>query len=202
MQLNPFKIKPGNRLAVSCAALVALAAVSSVAADYPTTVQSYHPVGYWQLNETVPVPVGDIATNLGSVGWLGHGDYVESVVHPVPSGLLGDGGSTAMHLTNRNNQLTGFSKLRIPWQPQWNTNAPFSVEFWARPDYTDQPACAASSYDRVYSPISGWLFYQGGTSISDGNGWYFRVYNTSGGAINSAVDLSLGTTHWDQSDLP
>jgi hypothetical protein len=197
MKLNTTKLNRfPKRIAVSAAALLALTALSAVAADYPTTVQSYHPVGYWQLNETTPVPVGDIATNLGSVGWLGHGDYVESVVHPVTSGILGDGGSTAMHLTNRNNQLTGFSKLRIPWQPQWNTNAPFSVEFWARPDYTDQPACAASSYDRVYSPISGWLFYQGGTSISDGNGWYFRVYNTSGGAINAAVDLSLDTTQW------
>ena len=85
MKRNRFKLNIfPKRMAVSAAALLALTALSAVASDYPTTLSGYNPVGYWQLNETTPVPVGDIATNLGSVGWIGHGEYVEGVVHPVP----------------------------------------------------------------------------------------------------------------------
>src|SRR5689334_17895819 len=112
-----------NRVAVSVATLLTLTTVSSFGSDYPTTVSSFNPVGYWRLNETTPVPVGDVATNLGSVGWIGHGEYVEGVVHPV-TGIAGDGGGlTAMHLTNANT-VVGQAKLRIPWRPEWNTNGP------------------------------------------------------------------------------
>lgn len=186
MHLNPIR----NRLAVAAAAFVGLSTCCANSADYPTTLSGYNPVGYWKLNETTPVPVGDIATNLGSVGWIGNGDYVEGVVHAVP-GIPGDGnGPTAINLTNVN-VVTGQAKLRIPWRPEWNTNGPFSVEFWARPDQPSLLGCAASSVDRMLTPNQGWLIYQGDTGASTGNGWYFRVINTSGGAINAAVNDSL-----------
>ncbi len=81
MKLNMYRLpKSLNRIAVSAAALLTLAAVSSVAADYPTTVSSYHPVGYWRLNGTNAVPVGDIATNSGSLGAQAQGAYIDGVV--------------------------------------------------------------------------------------------------------------------------
>lgn len=174
-------------MAVSAAALLTLTAMPSVGADYPTTVQSYHPVGYWRLNENTPVPVGDIATNSGSLAPAGIGRYIEGVVHPVP-GIPGSGGNSAMHLTNANTQLTGFSKLRIPWQAALNPNGPFTVEFWARPDYPSQIGCPASSIDMILSSRLGWLFYQMNSAGSTGNGWQFRVYNTSGAVFNANVN--------------
>jgi len=42
---------PPHVLAASAAVLVALAAVMPVRADYSTTVKSFNPVAYWQLNE-------------------------------------------------------------------------------------------------------------------------------------------------------
>ena len=196
MKLNMYRLpKSLNRIAVSAAALLTLAAVSSVAADYPATVSSYHPVGYWRLNGTNAVPVGDIATNSGSLGAQAQGAYIDGVVHPV-TGIPGAGGDSAMNLTNLNVPSGGLSKLRIPWVSQLSSNAPFSVEFWARPFYTGAPACPASQVDFVLSPRIGWLFYQMNIAGNDGNGWYFRIYRTDGAVVTAATDVALDTTAW------
>jgi hypothetical protein len=183
-------------MAVSAAALLALTAVSSVAADYPTTVSSFNPVAYWQLNGTTPVPLPDVATNSGALGALAQGTYIQGVVHPVP-GIPGAGADTAMNLTNLNIPSGGLSKLRIPWASQLNSNAPFSVEFWARPAITDTPSCPASSVDYVLSPRLGWLFYQTESgNVSTGNGWLFRIYKTDGSFATVVVADTLDTTAW------
>src|SRR5438477_8632034 len=49
--------------------LLTLSGVISVrASDYPTTVQSFNPVGYYRLSESVSPPLPNIITNYGSLG--------------------------------------------------------------------------------------------------------------------------------------
>ena len=68
MKRTPLKFNSfSNRLAFSLVAFLATTAVSSFASDYPTTVSSLNPVGYWRLNGAAAVPRGDVATNSGSL---------------------------------------------------------------------------------------------------------------------------------------
>ena len=195
MKRNRFKLNTlPNRMFVSAAALLGLSALWSVGADYPTTVSSYNPVGYWRLNETTPVPAPDIAANSGSLGALAQGTYIQGVIHPV-AGIPGAGGNSAMNLTNVNVASGGLSKLRVPWVSQLVSNAPFSVEFWCKPAYSSF-ACPASQVDFVLSPRIGWLFYQMNAAGTDGNGWYWRIYKTDGSLATVQVNDTLDTTAW------
>ncbi|MCI0624958.1 MAG: hypothetical protein L0387_25510, partial [Acidobacteria bacterium] len=48
--------------------MLAFCAGLAVRADYPDTVLSQGPVGYWRLNETVQPPAPRPAANTGSLG--------------------------------------------------------------------------------------------------------------------------------------
>lgn len=189
-----------NRTAISVAAVMTLAAVSThAAADYASTVLSHNPVGYWRLNETTPVPLADVANNSGSLGAAARGSYVFGAVHGT-AGIPGAGTDTAITLPNQNLPASGWSRLRVPWAKELNAGGPFSVEFWAKPAYSGAgvPACPASSVDFVLSPRLGWLFYQtSSTAVSDGDGWMFRIYRTDGTAISVVAPIpNMDTTQW------
>src|SRR5882672_5083646 len=61
-------------------AAAALLCTVAQAADYPTTVQSFNPVGYWRLSETAVVPPANILVNSGSLGAAANG-------YPTPYGI-------------------------------------------------------------------------------------------------------------------
>ena len=185
-------------------ALLVLAAAALPAwADYPSTVLSQGPVGYWRLNETTQPPVTPLATNIGSVGANGDGTYIAANRGIQPGAIVSEPGERAVGFDG----ITGTSnRVRIPFQPQWNPTGPLSVEFWAKPAQTGALECPAASVEFISSPQlqrNGWLFYQGNSTLSDGNGWLFRQYNndTSGGPIltnlsSASANISLDTNKW------
>ena len=129
-------------------------AIALNAADYSSTVLSHNPAGYWRLNETVPAPPGDVATNRGTLGAAAQGYYLAGAIHPV-GGIPGAGADTAANMPNLNDGWGGYARVRIPNSTQINSNAPFSVEFWAKPAITTLIACQAASVDFTVNPRKG-----------------------------------------------
>lgn len=191
--------KPLHTIKTLAGTFALLAAATLPAnADYSSTVLSQGPVGYWRLNETTPPPVPPIlATNAGSVGAAANGTYISAVRGVKPGAILSEPNSGAAGFDG----VVDGNRVRIPFQPQWNQSTPFSVEFWAKPGQTGTLECPAASVEFISTPATqrnGWLFYQGNTSLSDGNGFLFRAYNSSGLAslTSAGVSLSLDTTKW------
>ncbi len=185
-----------TQLRIAAIALTAWAAASTVEADFATELLSHSPVGYWRFNETDPMPPEIFAANIGSLGAAGNGRYV-NVTRDLPGAIPSDPSSRSVQLPNVNGGWGGSSRVRIPWQPDLNNAGAFSVEFWAKPAITDLIACPASSVDFNTTPRYGWLFYQGGPGLGDGNGWFFRIYHTgTGGNSLAAVDMFIDVDHW------
>ncbi len=57
------------------ALLLAVTTTWQARADYSSTVLSFNPVAYWQLNETNFPPAGAVATNSGTLGASANGTY-------------------------------------------------------------------------------------------------------------------------------
>ncbi len=174
--------------------LLALVATWPVRADYQTTVVSQSPAGYWRLNGTVQPPTPPIyATNSGSYGALGNGEYIDAVRGITPGAIFSEPNSGSV-LFQAN--VDG-NRVRIPYNPQWDPAGPFSVEFWAKPGQTESLQCPAASVNFV-TAREGWLFYQGDTTLSTGNGFIFRHYNDTGPSALSgaAVNVSIDTAKW------
>lgn len=190
--------------ALAGALMVLAAATLPALADYPSTVLSQGPVGYWRLNETTPPPAPPIlATNIGSVGPVGDGVYTNAIRGVPPGAIVSEPNGAAVGFSGVSSSL---NRVRIPFASQWNPSGPFSVEFWAKPAQTSTLGCPAASVEFISTPAlqrNGWLFYQGNTSLSDGNGWVFRQYNNdiSAGPIltnlsSANADLALDTNRW------
>ena len=186
-------------------ALAILAAATLPAlADYPSTVLSQGPVGYWRLNETTPPPAPPIlATNIGSVGAAGDGLYSNANRGVQPGAIVSEPTEGAVGF----NGIAGSTnRVRIPFASQWNPSGPLTVEFWAKPAQTSTLGCPAASVEFIASPQlqrNGWLFYQGDTSLQTGNGWLFRQYNNdiSAGPVltnlsSANADMALDTNQW------
>ena len=97
-------------------------ATSTLTADYASTVSNLKPVAYWRLNETTQPPAADVAVNAGSLGESAVGYYQGTAQHPVAGALNG-----------RNDSAVGFdgtanSATTIPFMPEMNPKAPFTVE--------------------------------------------------------------------------
>src|ERR1051325_6002214 len=77
--------------ALAGGALLVIWATPPAIADYPSTILSQQPAGYWRLNETTPPPVPQTtATNLGSLGTPADGMYTNGTVKGVSGALAGD----------------------------------------------------------------------------------------------------------------
>jgi hypothetical protein len=63
------------------------------------------------------------------------------------------------------------------------------------PAITTAIACPASSVDFSLTPRRGWLFYQGDTALSTGNGWNFRVCRPDA-AKTVGVNMTIDTAQW------
>lgn len=187
---------PLNQLA---GAMLALASAAlSAYADYPATVLSQGPLGYWRLGETTqPSQPPFIAANLGTAGANGNGEYRDVVRGIAPGALVAEPANAAAKFLG----AVDGNRVRIPYQPQWNPTGPYSVEFWAKPGQTAALQCPAASVEFIAGPPTqrnGWLFYQGDSALATGNGWVFRQYNSSSltAQTGAAVNMALNTDQW------
>src|SRR5215467_12390916 len=114
------------------AAALALFCASAQASDYPTTVLSHSPLGYWRLNETASSPAINKVANSGSV--FNADGYVVLDVATGETGANAIAGN-AIRLVNIGGTV-GYcgSKVDVPFNPALNPNPPFSIEFWAKPN--------------------------------------------------------------------
>jgi hypothetical protein len=175
-----------SRLLCTGATLLACGISTVALADYPGTVLSQDPVGYWRFSETTPVVnVVDVATNLGTLGATRNGVYQGDLVGRGAPGVLTN--DTAAH-------FDGLAEyVSVEWLAALNPPANWSVEAWFAPD-TLSPAggltCVLSS-GNFASPRSGWLIYQSPTGFS------IRFYNQNGTTpslnTNPVVPMTVGT---------
>jgi hypothetical protein len=165
---------------------------SAVGADYPGTVLSFSPAGYWRLSETTAVPVASIAKNSGSLAAAADGYAVLDVTNGAP-GVVG----TSFRFTNpngydANTASVGYfgSVVDVPYLAELNPDGPFTVEFWAKPArLSTDDYCPLTSMDPDQNR-SGWLFYQ-----TAANRWRFRVGGV-GGYAATANGGTIVTNAW------
>ena len=183
-------------------ALLAVATVAlSARADYQSTVLSQNPAAYYRLNETAPPPPPVNVTNSGSVGLAGNGTYNSAIRGVTPGAIVSEPTSASVHLVGAT-----ANEVRIPYQPQWNTAGPFSVEFWVKPDRTIIPVngiqCLAANVEFIATtPVAtrnGWLLYQANAGLTDGNGFVLRLYNSTAlnGFTGVSASMPLDTNTW------
>lgn len=176
-----------SRFLLAGVALLASCFTATIAwADYPATVLSQDPVGYWRFSETAPVlDISATAVNLGALGASRNGVYEGDLASRGAVGVLP--GNAAAH-------FDGVSEyVAVEWLAALNTPANWSVETWFAPD-TLSPAggltCILSS-GNFASPRSGWLIYQSATGFS------IRFYNKNGTAtsmnLNPVVPMTIDT---------
>ena len=157
------------------AVFLAATLASYAAADYPTTVLSQGPVGYWRLNETTPVvQVSDVANNRGSLGTAENGVYGGDLAGRGVDGAVA--GDTAAAFDGATEYVD------VPYNVALNPAANFSIEAWLAP-YANDSQCTLCCGDFA-SPRSGWLIYQSGLA-----GWNFRMYNQNG--LNTSLNLVI-----------
>src|SRR6185436_19562404 len=103
---------------------------SGQAADYPTTVSGFNPVGYWRFDETAASPALNLCTNAGSLGSSADGNVILDVI----KGQTGKVGNCIR--LNNPGWTVGYagSKVDVPWSGPLNPNPPFTIEFWAKPN--------------------------------------------------------------------
>jgi hypothetical protein len=172
-------------------------------ADYQSAVLAKAPVGYWRLNDAVATPPLVLATNLGALGAVGNGTFENDILLGVPGAL------PAQAATNTGILGVGYlngNRIRVPFNPVFNTNNSFTVEFWCKPSQTNTLTCPAASTEFADPSTNsavrrGWLFYQGTLTPDSGNGWLFRIYNPPNGTptpqqINCAVTNVVDTNKW------
>jgi hypothetical protein len=164
------------------ALLLACSAGISSAADYPTTVSGYGPIGYWRFNETAAAPALNIAANSSVLGAAANG-YIVLDVTKGQAGAVGN----CVRLNNVGNTVGHCgSKIDIPYLPPLNPKSPFSVEFWVKPGPSlggdGTGFCPLSCFNPNWfggGNRSGWLFY-----VNNNGVWNFRLGLTSGYAGN------------------
>jgi len=164
------------------------------ARDYPSTILSQKPVGYWRLEENVQPTVNSFtAVNLGSLGSAVNGVYADSVTRGQPGGFAG--GGTSAGFANPTFTLTYLGEVvDIPNSPDLNPSGAFSVEFWA---------LATAQFPALLSPLNsldtttgrqGYLFYAGDDG-THGKVWEFRV-GDSGGYKATAYGPAVTAGAW------
>jgi hypothetical protein len=172
----------GLRCALAASALATLTCMSALASDYPTTVLSHNPLAYWRFDETAAAPPLNIISNYGSLGRVGDG----RVILDVGKGEAGVVGSS-IRLNNPGVTIGHCgSKVDVPFNSAISRNAPFTIEFWAKPNAL--PAsdatgiCPITCLDPNWyggANRTGWLFY-----VNNTGRWNFRLGLTSGYAAN------------------
>ena len=182
-----------NLLSLGAIGALALLAGMTARADYPSTVLGDSPLTYHRFSETTVVPTPyPLATNLGTLGTVANGsDAVAQdpgVVRDV-AGALADPNNTAYNFPGGTN-----TAVVIPYNAVLAQNAPFSVEFWAKPNYPGTSTSAwgtPTAFIDYNSPRRGWLIYQSDSSLNYGNGWIFRLYRNSSTTLLGDAEIQM-----------
>lgn len=179
-------MNPSKTLSPICRFVLGIAILSTpLRADYASEVLSENPLVYYRFNDgATDQPV--LATNLGSAGAAGNGQYTNNATHLI------NGAITA----SPDKAITSVTKsVSIPYTPALNHAGSFTVEAWLRPNAIVAPGTAhVMSSVEFSSPRAGWLILQ---SPSTNQGFIFRTYNrrTTSVAVNvnTATNLVAGT---------
>ena len=120
-------------LATLAGALLAGSSTFTALADYPTTVLSDAPVGYWRLGE-LPITYGDpyVVTNSGSLAAAADGVFGGLVVREVAGALAGNP-DTAFEFASANQSRV---TMGSPGSFNFTSTRSFTLETWARPTIT------------------------------------------------------------------
>jgi hypothetical protein len=187
-------------LALVAAGVLALLAGMTARADYQSAVFGDGPLTYYRFSESTVVPTQyPMATNLGTLGAVANGaDAVAQdpgIVRGVP-GALADPDNTAYNFPGGTN-----TAVVIPYNAVLAQAAPFSVEFWAKPNFPGTSTSAwgtPTAFIDYNSPRHGWLIYQSDSSLNYGNGWIFRLYANNGTAMvaDAEVGASVAANVW------
>jgi hypothetical protein len=147
-----------------------------------------NPAGYWRLGETS----GTVATNSGWIAGSGNGQYlggvVKGVTGPQPPAFSG---------FESNNLAAGFNvngaRVEVPYTPDLNPSAPFTVEAWVKPSQSGGLAsCVVSSLRSPVSALNGYAFYQDYHAKGQ---WEFLLGNSKG-FIAHLCGGTVDTNHW------
>ena len=114
--------------------------------EYASTILADAPVGYWRLEESS----GMVAKNLGTLGPVADGTYLNGVTQAADGVLLGTGDRAAVFSS------TAAQKIDVPNVAALNSES-FSFEAWARVDGGSGYRSPLTS--RGDSPQEGFLFY-------------------------------------------
>ena len=183
-------MKHANSTPLPWAMAAAAALMGSAHADYPGTVSSLGPVGYYRFNEVLAVP-GNRAVNQGSAGPIGDAYYVnDNTTSPMhgstPGALAGsaDGGATV-----------GDGWIQTPFDASTNPQGSFTAEIWAQPIAEPAGLTCVMTFGHLQNGAtgpnrSGWLLYQDNGASAGGKGWNFRMFNHVG--INRSLTLNGG----------
>jgi hypothetical protein len=131
------------------AALVLSGVRTANAADYPSTILADHPIAYYRLEETSGTTAAD-----SSASGLFPGTYIVNGSYP----LLGQPGIDTNSITL---SVAAPSSVTAGYYPEFNQQAPFSFEIWARPVSTDpgNNRCPIGNWSG-WGLDSGWYVYQ------------------------------------------
>lgn len=160
---------------------------AGVAGDgYFALVKSADPAGYWRLGEA-PANPPTLATNIGSLGEMGNGLFLDGAVGGQPSALL----------TDPANASAGFDglddKVQTPFNPALN-HPVFSAECWARAASSVAGRAAAVVNSREVTIATGARGFELGQTAA---GWW-RFWGGTGGDLGSPGLLGPATEtgHW------
>ena len=106
--------------------------------SYSSNVLALNPSGYWPLHEVAPAAVGDVETNLGTLGNVANGYYADwvqpepNIQHQVTGALAGDNDTAALFNNAPDGTAPGY--LMIPrTSPATTLTPPFTLECWVKP---------------------------------------------------------------------
>lgn len=193
---------------------------SAHAQSYSNAVVALNPVAYWPLGETVQPPFGAyIATNLGTAGVGGNGFYqtwfqpwntgtnvlyyqTNNIQHV--AGAIGDG-DTALNCTRSAAGAGGYVVFPRATNGVANTaitiQAPFSIEFWAKPSSTTTAVMPLINEGRV--PEQQGAAFNYGTNETGfcigqyGGNFFFSTWNGTGSdSTKQEIDTALTANAW------
>jgi hypothetical protein len=182
-----------------------LASLSALAQSYPSLVEAQSPVDYWRLNGTINSPALNTISNLGSTGLAGTGYVLNGALTGQP-GIVGNS-VRVFNLGDYVGQET--NNVDILNLPELNSEPPFTIEFWAKPNLPFDPndgtnsggslapdttgVCVLSSDcpNPSQNSRSGYLFYVLPGSIT------FRLGGEGGyAATAAATNVNFATNAW------
>jgi len=171
------------------AALLTAGTIPTTRADYASELQGLQPLTYWRFNDNVQTPQYDIATNLGSLGPAGNGQYYDTVLRSVEGAIAGD---NAVGFSNPTLGTAYFGSMRVPNNPALNPSGAFTIEFWAKPSNDTASLLSPVSSMSFVSGRAGYLFYQNAAT------WQLRIGvtgSTTASLVNGGTVLSNQWQH-------